>query len=197
MRRQNPPHSYLVRAQEIETYLRPVTIAAVYGTCGISYAAFISLLFLLLVYGSFLNPTPITVMIFAVFAFIPSTFAFLAWFLRPNDPLSSYLKNLAGLWRNPIAVPGEPCTFKARLGNGDAFCIDISFYYPLKDQNPRTRERLYTCIHAAIAQDSCMRNAIPTMPEIEAAIDRPLEMLATECDIPVLYAEIESITSER
>jgi hypothetical protein len=194
MRRQNPPQSYLARAREIETYLRPLTIAAIYATVGVSYAALVCLIFVGLVYGNFLKPTPFAVMVFAVIAFIPATIAFLASFLRPNDPLSLYLTNLAGLWRAPISVSADTCTFTTSLRSGEPFNVKLSFYYPLKDQTASTKERLYSYVRTAITRDCSMRTTLPTLQEIESAIDPHLEMLAEECNLSVIYSETEDIS---
>jgi hypothetical protein len=193
MRRQNPPQAHLDKAQEIEKYLSPSMTAAIYGICGISYAVLVSLIFAAFVYESILRPTPAVVTIFAVIAFIPAIFIFLAWFLRPNDPVSSYITGLVDLWRRPIGVTPDPCTFKITLMDGESLQIKLSFYYPSKDQTSRVKERIYTSIHGALTKDFYLGAKLPTGQEIESALDASLEMLAAECGIPVLYLEIENV----
>jgi hypothetical protein len=195
MRRQNPPQAYLDKAHDIEKYLSPLTLAVVYGTGGILYVVFIALIFGLLVYASVLDPSPAVVTIFSAIAFIPAIFAFLAWFLRPNDPLSPYIKDLAEAWRRPLSIPPDQCTFKARLMDGEVLCVELSFYYPSTQQTALVKERLYTYVHSALASHCSMRADVPTHQELENVLDRPLEVLATESGIPILYLEIRDAYS--
>jgi hypothetical protein len=195
MRRQNPPQAYLDRAQNIEKYLSPLTLAAVYGMGGILYAVFISLIFGLLVYASVLDPSPGVVTIFSAIAFIPAIFAFLAWFLRPNDPLSSHIMSLAEAWRRPLNLPADECTFKTRFMDGEVLYVELSFYYPSIQQTAPVKERLYTYVHSALASHCAMRAGVPTHQEIENVLDRPLDVMATESGIPVLYLEIREVYS--
>jgi len=193
MRRQNPPQAYLDKAQRIEKYLSPLTIAAIYATCGTLYAVFIALIFGILVYTSVLNPTAAVVTIFAAIAIIPATFAFLASFLRPNDPLSTYIQQLADVWRQPLNVPPDSCTFKVRRTDGEELCVELLFFYPSTKQTAAVRERLYTYVHGALANRYALYIGEPTCEEIESLLDRPLEMLATEFGIPVFYLEVRDI----
>lgn len=195
MRRQNPPQAYLDKASEIEKYSSPLTTAAIYGTVGILYAVFIALIFGILLYKSVLNPTAPIVTIFAAIAFIPAIFAFLTWFLRPNDPLTSHIRELADVWRRPLNVTPEQCTFKVNRTDGEILCVDLSFYYPVSQQTAAVKERLYTYVHSTLTCNCTIRVGVPTPEEIEHLLDRPLEMLAAEAKIPVLYLEVRNVYS--
>ena len=195
MRRQNPPQAYLDKASEIEKYSNPLTTAAIYATVGILYAVFISLIFGILLYKSVLNPTAPIVTIFAAIALIPAIFAFLTWFLRPDDPLTSHVRELAEVWRRPLNVTSEQCTFKVQRTDGGTLCVDLSFYYPVSQRTAAIKERLYTYVHSALTCNCTMRVEVPTAEEIERLLDRPLEMLATEFKIPVLYLEVRNVYS--
>lgn len=197
MRRKNPPQAYIDKSDRVERYLRSTTLALVYGITGIAYAVIVSLVFADLLYESILKPTTITVTIFAVVGFIPTILIFLAYFLRPDDPLSSYLTRLMNLWRTPFDVPPDQCTFKVRLMNGEALCIDLTFYYPLRSQTPPVKERLYTYVQGAIAKACSARDTIPARQEIEEEVDPALEVVAREYNIPVLYMKIQNIYNAR
>jgi hypothetical protein len=195
MKRQNPPQSSLDRAREIEKYLSPFAIASMYAVGGIFYIVLISLLFADLVWTTLVKVTPAATTIYAVSAFIPAMFAMLAWFLRPEDPLSRYIIHLAKLWRTPIALPPDSCAFTALMMDGEPICAKLSFYYPEGDQTPATKERLYTYVQAALANDCCMRVKPPSRHQLVHVIDGPLETLAEEYKIPVLYAKVEEVYS--
>ncbi len=197
MRRQNPPQAYLDKAQRIEKYLSPLTTAAIYGTCGILYAVFIALIFGILVSTSVLNPTAAVVTIFAAIAIIPATLAFLAWFLRPNDPLSRYIQQLADVWRHPLNVPPDSCTFKVFRNDGEVLCVELLFFYPSTQQTAPVRERLHTYVHGALANNYTLSTGVPTRVEVETLLDRPLEILASESGIPVLYLEVREVYISR
>jgi hypothetical protein len=197
MRRQNPPPAHLAKAGEIEKYLRPEALATSYGVAAICYLALVSLLFASMVYESFVSPTPTTITLFAVIAFVPSTVASLAYFLRPDDPLSLYLTNKMNLWKCPISVPADSCTFKAGLRSGEIASITVAFHYPSKDQTKEVKERLCTCVHAALANDFSMRVQVPSYPDIENAVDASLETIAAEYKLPVLYLEVQNVDITR
>jgi hypothetical protein len=197
MKRQNPPQSSLERADAIEKYLSPVSIASMYGVLGIFYIAIVSLLFADLVANSDVSVSATSVTIYVAFAIIPASFLMLAWILRPEDPLSRHFFHLASRWRQPIALPPDCCTFQALMMDGEPISIKLSFYYPGGDQTALTKERLYTYVQAALASDCCMRYKMPTRRQLELVIDKPLETLAEELKIPILYCEIEDIYSMR
>jgi hypothetical protein len=197
MRRQNPPQSYLDKAQNIEKYLRPLTIAAIYGVSGLAYCVLVALIFVGLVYASVVNPTPIVITIFAAVALIPTILLLLAWFLRPDDPVSSHFSRVVDMWRNPIALQPEASTFTIVLADGESVGMKLAFYYPSESHTPSVKSRLYTCVHAALANDFSGHTAAPTRQEIEQAIDPGLETLALEYSIPIFYAEVQDISSDR
>jgi hypothetical protein len=190
MRRQNPPQIYLDRALEIEKYLRPIAIASVYVIAGICYCMVVSLIFGVLINDSMLNPTPATITLFAILGFVPAALLFLAPFLRPHDPLSSYVTELANSCRRPLSVTPDDCTFKVPLVDGETLFINLGFYYPLKDHTSDVREKLYTVVHGALTSAFYARPTAPTPREIDAVLSAPLELLADERHIPVLYSEI-------
>ena len=135
--------------------------------------------------------------IFAVIGLVPTVFVFLAYFLRPNDPLSTSIANTANSWRRPLNVPADSCVFKAQLRDGEILSVQLSFYFPSNFQTRTIKERLYTYVHAAVANDCCSRVVVPTYQELEGLIDPPIETLAREFDIPVFYLEIEDVQSHR
>jgi hypothetical protein len=193
MRRLNPPQDCLRKAREIERYLRPAALAAIYALLGLGYLVLISLAFVALLYAGILNPTPIIATSAAVIAFVPSIFAFLAHFLRPHDPLSCYISKHVNRWRQPIAVPAEQHTFKARLRNGDDVSVALSFYYPEQCKTIEVRERLVSSVKRSLGRYLLSRATLPTYREIENALDRAVESVADECNIPVLYLEVIGI----
>lgn len=195
MRSHNPPLSHLAKASQIDQFLQPGPIATAYGVLGISHLMFVSILFACLVDQSILSPTPLSITVFAIIALVPSTLASLACFLRPNEPLSRYLAAKAALWRRPLSVPPDRCEFKMRLGNQDSAHVAISFFYPPKDHPLPIKERLYTCVHAALDKELGIRNDIPAAESIIALLDESLETIAAEFELPVLYIEIDAVTT--
>jgi hypothetical protein len=192
---QNPPLSHVAKASEIENYLRPESIATIYGILGISHLILVSLVFAVLVNESILSPTPLAITVFAIIALVPSTLASLSCLLRPNEPLSRYLTSKAALWRRPLTVQLDRCDFKVRLGSHDSAHITISFHYPAKDHTHPVKERLYTCVHAALDRDLATRNEVPASENLMALLDQTLENIAAEFEIPVLYIEIDEVTT--
>jgi hypothetical protein len=197
MRRQNPPQPYLDYAREIEKYLSPVPLAAIYSLIGVSYCALVALLFAGLIYASVLNPTAIVITLFVAVALVPPIFLFLAWFLRPDDPLSSHLSSLADMWRTPIILHPETYTFTIILADGESIRMKLAFYYPSKNHIASVKGRLHTCVYVALANHFSRHTIAPTYQEIERAIDPGLETLALEYRLPVLYMEVEEISSDR
>lgn len=195
MRRQNPPQSYLDKAADIDKYLRPAMLGSMYLVCGILYCAFIGVILTILLYTSVVSPSSMTFGIFAVIGLVPTVFVFLAYFLRPNDPLSNSIANTANSWRRPLSVPPDSCVFKAQLRSGEILSVQLSFYFPSNFQTRTIKERLYTYVHAALANECCSHAVLPTHQELERLIDPPIETLAREFDIPVFYLEIEDVKS--
>lgn len=197
MRRQNPPQPCIDRARAIEKYLNPTSVALIYGISAIAYAITVSVLFGVLMAAGFVADSKTSVMVFALVGIIPAVFIFLAAFLRPNDPVSRYIKSAADACRRPIPVSPEDCTFKVHLMDGELLCIKMSFFCPAKDRSTDLRDRLYTVVHGALAQDFATRVIVPTVKEIESTLDKPLALLAEERDIEVFYPEIREVFCAR
>lgn len=195
MRRQNPPQVHLQNAQELEKYLRPGWIIPAYAIAGSLYIAFVAVTFVLLIHDSMLNPTHAAVTTFAVIGLVPTMAAVLFCFIRPHDPLSSWINRAAKEWRQPLALAPEECTFKELLGNGDGVCIKISLIYPVKHQSQEIKERLYVYVKSSLGRDCSLWITAPTFQQVEEAIEPALEIVASECGIPVLYSETQSIES--
>jgi hypothetical protein len=193
MRRQNPPQASLDQALYLEKYLHPAAIAAIYALCATVSFGFIALLYAVLVHDYILNPTSASITFFSMAGSVPLALAFLVYSRRPDDPLSRFIRRLAESRQCAISVIDDPRTFKVLLMNGDAVCINFSFYYPEKNHTPEVGERLIMYVHTALEQDCSMRDKLPNEREIEDAIDCALELLAAQFDIPVLYTEIRDI----
>lgn len=193
MKRQNPPSANVAKAGEFEKYLRPEAIAIAYGIVAICYLALVSALFVVLVHEAVLNPTSVVILTFAVIAFVPATAISLAYFLRPDDPLSLYLTNKAKGWRTPLSVWPDKCTLQAQLKDGSTGRVNLTFYYPQQSRTREMTEWLYTCAHAGLAQDFDKRTDLPTFPEIEKALDASLDMVADQFNVPVLFCEIQNV----
>ncbi|HTV04632.1 MAG TPA: hypothetical protein VME86_04635 [Acidobacteriaceae bacterium] len=197
MRRQNPPQACIDRARKIEKYLSPSSIATIYGIAAIAYAVVVTLIFGLLVAARMVTATQTTVMVFALAGLIPVVFLILAVFLRPNDPVSLYIKSCADTCRRPLPVSPDDCTFKVHLMDGELLCVKLSFFYPSQDRSADLKERIYTVVHGALSQDFSTRVIIPAYQEVEAALNKPLAILAEERGIPVLYSEIREVFNAR
>lgn len=193
MRSQNPPQAYLDKALATEKYLRPAVIASIYAVAAILWAVFICLAFVVVVNMSAASATPIAITIVVALALIPAVFAVTAWFMRPDDLLSNYLTRYANMWRIPIEVAKDHRLFKLMLMTGEAIGIDITFYYPAKEQTDELRERLYTLTHAALSSVCSMRNSAPSEDEVEETIEPKLDTVAREFDLPILYSEVRDI----
>jgi hypothetical protein len=193
MKRQNPPQDHVNKAVELESFLSPLTIAAMYAIFGVVFALFVSVVYAVLVHGYILNPTRSITTIFEIVGGIPLLFAFFAYFLSPRDPVSSYIRRLADAWRHPLDVHPEECVFHELLMDGEALCFKLSFYYPPKNQTAFVKERIYTYVNGALAKGCSTRVSIPTDEEIQDMVDPPLEIIASECGIPVLYAATREV----
>lgn len=197
MRRKNPPQEYLDKAEDLEKFLRPITIASIYALFAVLYAMVIAVVFTVLVHGLILSATPVITALFVIVGSIPMAYAVLTLFIAPRDPLSSYITKLAKSWRRPLDVRPDELVFRELLIDGDALCFKIGVYYPLPNQTLDIKERLYTYVNGALAKDCAMRDVIPTNKEVEDVINGPLELLATEHSIPILYAEIREVCKLR
>ena len=197
MRRHNPPQDHIHRAQELEKFLDPMTIAAIYAIFGILFALFLSIIYALLVHSYILEPTRSISTIFVVVGGIPLVFAVVAYYLSPRDPVSSYIRRLADAWRRPLDVSPDEFVFHELLMDGEALCFKLAVYYPLKSHTGHVKERLYTYVNGALAKDCSTRTTIPTDLEIEEAVDPSLELTASECAIPILYSEIREVCKLR
>ena len=197
MRRQNPPQSSIDRARSIEKYLSPTSIAVIYGIGAIIYAVGVTLVFALMVGAGAITVTQTSIMVVALIGLVPATFIFLAVFLRPNDPVSQYIKGAADSFRKPMPVAPDDCTFKVHLMDGETLCVRMCFFYPANSRSNELKERLYTVVHGALSQDFSTRVVVPTYKEIETTIDKPLGLLAEEREIPVFYSEIRDIFHSR
>jgi hypothetical protein len=193
MRRQNPPQASLDLARNIEKYLNPTTIAAVYALCAAVYCGYVALMLAVLLHEYILNPTPETFGMFAAIGIVPTAFAVLACKHRPSDPLSRFIRWLASLWRRPVNVAADQYTFKVLLMQGETLCINCSFYYPAKNHTAEVKDRLTNSVRAALEQDCSRRNKVPSDWAIEAATGPALEVLAAQYNIPVLYMEVGRI----
>jgi hypothetical protein len=193
VRRKNPPQEYLDKAEDLEKFLRPITIASIYALFAVLYAMVVAVVFTVLVHSLILSATPSATTFFVLVGSVPMAFAVLTLFIAPHDPLSSYIARLAKSWRRPLDVHPDELVFRELLMDGDALCFKIGVYYPWPNQTQDIKERLYTYVNGALAKDCAMRDVIPTNNEVEDVINGPLELLASEHGIPILYAEIRDI----
>lgn len=190
MKGQNPPQVFLDKAQNIEKYLAPATIALIYAIISVSWAVLIAAVFTALVYFSAVTAAPVTLTIFAVLALAPAAAAIPLWFLRPRDPVSSYIIRLAEMWRRPINVLSELCTFKTVLVNGETLSIQAVFYFQARPKDEDLREQIYTFSHAALSTLCSMRFSAPDKRDFEAALEPALAIVASEWKLPVLYSTV-------
>lgn len=197
MRRHNPPQDHISKAQELEKFLDPITIAAIYAIFGILFALFVSVVYAVLVHSFILEPTRSISTIFVVVWGIPLVFAILAYYFSPHDPVSSYIRKLANAWRRPFDVSPDEFVFQELLMDGEALCFKLAIYYPSKKHTAYVKEGLYTYLNGVLAKDCSARVSIPTELEIEEAIEPPLELMAAECGITVLYSEIREVCKLR
>src|SRR6185312_5924468 len=177
MRRQNPPLEHIQKAETIEKYLRPGTLAGIYAAIALSWAAIVALVLMGLVLMSILHPSPWHIAIASMIGGIPLLAVLIAYLHRPKDPLSRYLSGL-------------------RAGD-EMLIVKVAFHYPLKDQFPEVRGRIYTFVHAALTSEFSMSYSLPSFSDVERALEPSMEMLATEYEIPVLYPEILDVRKMR
>jgi hypothetical protein len=193
MRRQNPPQASLDQARNIEKYLSPPSIAAAYALGAAIYFGFVALLFAVMVHDYIVDPTPITIAIFTIVGVAPVVLTYLVWKRRPDDPLSYAIERLADSRRVPLGLTADRRTFKVRLMNGETLCVNLSFYYPEKNQTAELIGKLDMYARAALEQECSKYDKVPAEQKIEDTVDVALELVANEFDIPVLYVEITDL----
>jgi hypothetical protein len=193
MRRQNPPQASLEQALALEKYLNPIAIGVAYTLCAVAGFAVIALLFAVLVYDYILSATAVTTVIFSLAALVPALFAFFAFSRRPGDPLSRSIRSLAEARRSPISVKADRYSFKVLLMTGEPLCVNLAFHYPAKYHLPEVRERLNVCVRSALERECCDRSDLPEDREITNVVDRALDVVAAEFEIPVLYSELRDV----
>lgn len=196
MRRQNPPQAQLNRAGEVERYMRPLMLIAVYATAAILYFVVIAILFLVLAYSRILDASPIVVTVFTMLAVVPASMIAFAWFLRPRDPISRLVSGAVEDLRKPIELSADPRTFRTQLMDGDTLCVKLAFHYPISDHTETVSERLYSYVQSTLAMDFATRRTPPDAEEIERIIDHPMESLAAERGIEILYAEVRGTSTQ-
>lgn len=193
MRRQNPPQSSLDQARALEKYLNRGSIAMIYTAFATGAFALVVLLFGLTVYDDLVRPDFVTLAGFTLMALLPAVLAVLAFRLAPNDPLSIVIRGVADSRRRPLPVKPVPISFKVLLKTGEELCVNFWFHSPAKSQTAAVRERLMCYVRTALEQHCMTLTEVPDEEEIEEATDRVLEVLARECDIPVIYAEVRDM----
>lgn len=193
MRRQNPPQAYIEKARQIERYMRRPVIGLVYASLGILYAVLTWVIFVSLVRDSLLKETPIAVAVLAAIVLVPAAGAFLGVFVSPNDPISHRLAAAADKWRRPLDTPRELFTFRELMMSGETSCIRISFYLPPESKTGEIKERIYNYAHGVLGKECGSLTAPPSRLEIQNLIEAPMEILASECDIPILYWEVDEV----
>lgn len=190
MRRQNPPQASLDQALALERYLNPVQLGVVYVLCATAGFVIIAILFAILASGYLIKPTKAITMLFAVLALSPWALALIEFLRRPSDLLSTYIRSLANSRRQPVSVTADRCAFKVLLMTGEPLCVNLSFYYPAKDHTQQVQERIFAHVRLALDHYVSFRNDPPADTELLDAVDRALESIASEFDIPVLYSEV-------
>ena len=193
MRRQNPPQASLDQALALEKYLTPIALGVVYTLCAVAGFAVVALLFAVLVYADILSPTAATTVIFSLAALMPAVFAFFAFSRRPGDPLSRSIRSLAEARRQPISVKADRYSFKVLLMTGEPLCVNLAFHYPAKHHLPEVRERLNVYVRSTLERECCNRWDMPEDWEITNVVDRALDVVAAEFEIPVLYSELRDV----
>src|SRR6185437_3765755 len=82
---------------------------------------------------------------------------------------------------------------KELLGDGDGLCIKLTLHYPVKNQSQQIKDQLYLYVNGALARECSMRIAMPTVEQIEEAIEPALEMVGSEQNILVLYPVVREM----
>lgn len=193
MRRQNPPQASLDQALTFERYLNSATLGIMYAICAIAGFVTITILFAILASGYLLSPTGSTTVVFALLALSPAALAIIEFRRRPDDLLSTFLRSLANSRRQPISVAADRCAFKVLLMTGETLCVNLAFYYPAKNHVQQVQERIFGHARIALERIASMQNDPPSDAEVLDAVDRALEAIASEFDIPVLYSEVRDL----
>lgn len=190
MRHQNPPQAQLNRANEIERYTKPLMLIGIYATAAILYFALIAVLFLVLAYSRILEVSPTAVTVFTMVAVVPASMIAFAPFLRPRDPVSRLVSSAVDDLRKPIELSADSRTFRTQLMDGDTLCVNLAFHYPVSDHTEAVRERLHSYVRSTLTLDFATRRTPPNAEEIKRILDHPMESLAAERGIEILYAEV-------
>ena len=173
--------------------MRRPMIGVMYASLGIVYAVFVWAIFVSLVRDSILKQTPTTVAVFAAIVLVPAMGALLGVFMSPNDPISRWLAAAADKWRRPLDTPAELFTFRELMMSGETSCIKISFFLPPESKTGEIKERIYNYAHGVLGKECGLRTVPPSALDIQNLIEAPMEMLAAERNIPILYWEVDEV----
>lgn len=190
MRRQNPPQASLDQALALERYLNPVQLGMVYVICATVGFVIITILFAILASGYLVKPTNAIAMVFAILALSPWALALIEFLRRPDDLLSTFFRSLANSRRQPLSVVDDRCAFKVLLMTGEPLCVNLAFYYPAKNHTQQVQERIFAHVRIALDHYISFLNDPPTDSEVLDTVDRALDSIASEFDIPVLYCAV-------
>ena len=193
MRRQNPPQAHIDNAVDVESFLRPARIIGAYAVLSALYVALLASAYAVFARDALVNTTPRNTGLFFVAAAVPLLIAVLFCVLRPRDPISLWLTSISRQWRTPVQLAAEEHTFKELLGDGDGLCIKVSLYYPAKLHSQEIKDQLYLYVNGALARECSMRIVVPTLEQIEEAVQSALEIVGSERDIPVLYPVVREV----
>jgi hypothetical protein len=193
MRRQNPPQAHIDSAVDVENFLRPARIFGAYAVLSALYVALVASGYAVFAREALVNTSPETTALFLVAAIVPLFLAVVFCIIRPLDPISMWLNSIARQWRTPVALKSEDHTFKELLGDGDGLCIKLTLYYPVKDHSQEVKDQLYLYVNGALARECSMRIVIPTIEQIEEALEPALEMVASERNLLVLYPVVREV----
>jgi len=193
MRRQNPPQAYIDNAVEVENFLRPARIIGAYAVLSALYVALIASAYAVFAREALVNTTAQTTALFLAAAIVPLLLAVVFCVIRPLDPVSMWLNSISRQWRTPLALKSEEHTFKELLGDGDGLCIKLTLYYPVKDHSQEIKDQLYLYVNGALARECSMRIVVPTIEQIEEALEPALEMVGSEWNILVLYPVVREV----
>lgn len=193
LRSQNPPQANIEKAKQIERYLQRRFIGTVYASLGIVYALLVSAIFWGLIHASLLKGGRVIVSVVVAIALVPAAMVFLGYFVSPNDPISNWLLKIAGKWRQPLDTTSELYTFRELMLGGETTCIKISFYLPVENHTDVVKERLYNYVHGVLGRECGARTEPPSLREVQNLIDAPMEILASEFDVPVLFSEVHEV----
>lgn len=129
-------------------------------------------------------------MVFALLALSPAALAVVEFRRRPDDLISTIIRSLAKSRRQPIDVVTDRCAFKVLLMTGETLCVNLAFHYPAKNHIAQVQERIIAHVRQELQRAASFRNDPPTDTEVLDTVDRALDTVASEFDIPVLYSEV-------